>query len=216
MLFFAFADEQDKDPDEEDIDADNDDNSDEDEDDSDEDDADEDSDDSDESDEDEDDEEDEDNKPVTRKELRELLKSNKNNRNANRRISEKNNKGRVTKQPSDADQRLAALEKQSQETALLERKRTFGYENGLSPKQVNHVFRLTKRPTAKFLNKPQVKAALEAIKSQENVGKNTPRSSGQRFRSPSNKTWTEMKPEERQSNLAARRQEILSRNSNRR
>ena len=207
MLFFA-DDEHDKDRDEEDADADSDEDSDEEGEDSD--DEDEEGDDSDDSDDsDEEDEEDEDNKPVTRKELREFLKSNKNNRNANRRVTQKQNKGRDTRQPSDNDRRLDAIEKQQQETALLERKRTFGYENNLSPKQVNHVFRLTKRPTAKFLAKPHVKAALEAIKSQENVGRNTPSSSGQKFRSPNGKGWTEMKPEERQASLADRRRAIL-------
>jgi len=209
MLFFA-DDEQDNNPDnEEDEDADFDENSDEEEDDDSDDNDDEDSDDSEDSDEEADDE-DEDNKPVTRKELRDLLKGNQNKRNAGRRVSSK--KGdQSTKQPSDADKRLAALEKQSQETAMRERKRTFGYENGLSPKQVNHVFRLTKRPTTKFLNKPHVKAALEAIKSQESVARNTPSGSGKRGRSNGNgKAWTELKPEERQSSLADRRREILA------
>jgi hypothetical protein len=211
MLFFA-DDEQDKDLDNEDDgeDADADKDSDEEEDDSD-DDAGDDSDDSDEDDE-SDDEEDEDNKPVTRKELREMLQGKKNQTNANRRIASKDQKGRPTKQPSELDKRLSTLEQSQKETALLERKRTFGYENGLSPKQVNHVFRLTKRPTAKFLAKPHVKAALEAIGSQEKVARNTPSASGKRFKSSGGgKSWTELKPEERQASLSDRRREILER-----
>lgn len=210
MLFFA-DDEQDKDLDNEDDgeDADTDKDSDEEEDDSD-DDAGDDSDDSDDDDE-SDDDDDEDNKPVTRKELREMLQGKKNQTNANRRIASKK-EGRNTKQPSELDKRLGTVEQTLKETALLERKRTFGYEHGLSPKQVNHVFRLTKRPTAKFLAKPHVKAAIEAIGSQEKVARNTPTGSGKRFRGGGgDKKWTDLKPEERQASLSDRRREILER-----
>lgn len=202
MLFAN--DEHDEDRDE-DIDADNDENS-EEEDDSEDEDEDIDAEDSEDSD--EEDEEDEDNKPVTRKELREMLHGKKNNRNAADRVSKK--KGRDTRQPSETDKRLEALEKKTNETLVLEKKRTFGYENQLSPKQVNYVFRLTKRPTASFLAKPHVKAALDAIKAQENVSRNTPTGSGKRPRNGETKKWTELKPEERQSNFANRRKEILA------
>jgi len=210
MLFFA-DDEQDTDLDnDDDADANGDNDSDEEED-SDDDAGDDDSDDSDADDE-SDDEEDEDDKPVTRKELREILQGKKNQTNATRRIASKDQKGRNTKQPSEIDKRLGTVEKTLQETQLLERKRNFGYEHGLSPKQVNHVFRLTKRPTAKFLEKPHVKAAIEAIKSQEKIAKNTPSGSGKKFRSGGgDKKWTDLKPEERQSSLADRRREILER-----
>jgi hypothetical protein len=140
-----------------------------------------------------------------------MLQSKKNQTNANRRITSKD-KARPTKQPSESDKRLEKVEQTLKETALLERKRSFGYDNGLSPKQVNHVFRLTKRPTAKFLAKPHVKAALDAIKSQEKVANNTPSGSGKRFKSGGGgKSWTELKPEERQASLSDRRREILDR-----
>lgn len=207
MLFFA-GDEHDEDRDDDQEDADFEDNSENDEDDSDEEDEDEESDDSEESDEDSEDE-DEDNKPVTRKEMRDLIKSLKNDRNAGRRVSSK--KGdRTTRQPSDADKRLSTVEKQLQETQLIERKRSFGYENNLSPKQVNYVFRLTKRPTSGFLNKPHVKAALDAIKAQENVARNTPSGSGKRGTNNGGKKYTDLKPEERQAGFADRRREILA------
>jgi hypothetical protein len=209
MLFAN--DEHDKDRDEEE-DADLDDENSEDED-SDDEDKDDDSDsddekDSDEEDDSEDDDEDEDNKPVTRKELRELLKSNQNKRNAADRVSKK--KGQNTKQPSETDKRLAALEQSHKERMLLEKKLDFASEHGLSKKQVNYVFKLTNRPTPKFLNKPHVKAALDAIKSQEGVARNTPSSSGKRFKSPGGKKWTELSSEERQANLADRRASILA------
>lgn len=212
MLFFA-DDEHDEDRDEEEEDADFEDNSDDEEEDSDDEEDGEESDDSEDSDE-EDDDEDDDDKPVTRKEMRDLLKALKkdgNKRNALRRVASKDNKGRVTKQPSDTDRRLSSVEKTVKETQLLERKRSFGYDNNLSPKQVNYVFRLTKRPTTAFLAKPHVKAALDAIKSQENIARNTPSGSGKRGGNGGNgKKWSELKPEERQTGFADRRREILA------
>lgn len=210
MLYFA-DDEHDKDRDEEedaDLDDENSDNEDSDDEDKDDDSDSDDEKDSDEEDDSEDEDEDEDNKPVTRKELRELLKSNQNKRNASDRVSKK--KGQNTKQPSDTDKRLAALEQSTKERMLLEKKLDFASEHGLSKKQVNYVFKLTNRPTPKFLNKPHVKAALDAIKAQEGVARNTPSSSGKRFKAPGGKKWTELSSEERQSNFQDRRASILA------
>ena len=202
MLFFA-PDEHDNDRDEEDEDADFDENSEN---------EDEEGDDADDKGDDDSDgegddsEDDDDNKPVTRKELRELLGKNQNKRNAGDRVSKK---GRVTK-PSPDSSRLDTLEKTIAETQVAEKKRTFGYDNNLSPKQTNYVFKLTKRPTPKFLAQPHVKAALDAIKAQENVKRNTPSGSGGKsYRPPEGKKWTELPPEQRQSNFADRRRGIL-------
>lgn len=156
-----------------------------------------------------DDEEDEDNKPVTRKELRDALKSTSKNRNAKRRVDSK--KAAITKKPSETDKRIAELEKSNAQRLVLEKKLDFASEHKLSKKQVDHVFRLTKRPTAKFLNKPHVKAALDAIKSQEGVRNNTPSGSGKRGKTNGgDKKWTELPAEERQSNFADRRRNILA------
>lgn len=205
MLFFA-PDEQDENLDEEEADAASDEQGEEDE--GDDQDDSEDADDSDEED-DSANEDDDDNKPVTRKELRELLKGNKNDRNAHRRVTQKQ-KGRDTRQPSENDKRLADLENFKKQTEIANKKLDFATEYGLSKKQTNYVFKLTQRPTAKFLEKPHVKAALDAIKAQEGVARNTPSGSGKRFKAPGNKKWTELKPEERQSNFADRRRSILS------
>jgi hypothetical protein len=210
MLFFA-DDEQDKDPDEEeDADADSEEDSEEEEDPEDDEDSEDSEDDEDSEEEDDSDDEDDDNKPVTRKELRELLKGNKNDRNARRRVSSKYKKGRDTRQPSETDKRLEALERSEKERQLLTKKLDFASEHGLTKKQVNHVFRLTKRPTAKFLNKPHVKAALDAIKQQENVSRNTPSGSGKRGKAPGGKKWTELPAEDRQANFADKRASILA------
>jgi hypothetical protein len=169
----------------------------------------EDGDDSDNEDSDEEDEEDEDDKPVTRKELKELLKT-KNRSNARDRVTSKK-KGPVTKQPSDLEKTVAELKKESEQRALLEKKRDFADEHRLSRKQTDLVFRLTKRPTAKFLNQPHVKAALDAIKQSENIARNTPSGSGKRGKSPDGgKKWTELPSDERQSGFADRRRSILA------
>lgn len=209
MLFFA-PDEQDENLDEEEQeDADLDDENSEDEEDEEEDDDLSDLDDDEDSDEEDDseDEEDDDDKPVTRKELRDALKGNKNDRNGRRRVFSKK---RVTKQPSEDSKRLDDLESFKRQTEIANKKLDFATEHGLSKKQTNYVFRLTKRPTAKFLEKPHVKAALDAIKSQEGVSRNTPSGSGKRFKAPGSKKWTELKPEERQANFADRRRSILA------
>lgn len=210
MLFFAPEDEQDKDLDEEDVDAANDEDSDEEDEDSEEKDDDlSDLDDDEDSDEEDDsEEEDDDDKPVTRKELREMLKGNKNDRNARRRVSSKNK--RDTRQLPDLEKTVAELKRDSELRKVAEKKLDFASEHGLSKKQVNYVFRLTKRPTSKFLNKPHVRAGLEAIKSQESVARNTPSGSGKRYQAPGGKKWTELPAEERQSNFADRRASILA------
>lgn len=199
MLFAG--DERDEDLEEEDADFDEE-NSDEDE-------EDEEEDDSDTEDSDEEEEEDEDDKPVTRRELKELLKS-KNRTNARDRVTSKK-KGPITKQPSELEQTVAELKKRDEQRAVLEKKLDFASEHNLSRKQVEHVFRLTKRPTAKFLNKPHVKAALDAIKSSENIARNTPNGSGKRGRTQGgDKKWTELPSDERQSGFADRRRSILA------
>jgi len=159
-----------------------------------------------------DEEEDDDDKPVTRKELKELLKSTSNKNNARDRVSSKK-KNPVTKQPSDLEKTVAELKAQNEERAFLDKKRDFAIEHKLSKRQNEYVFKLTKRPTAKFLNQPAVKAGLEAIKAQENISRNTPSGSGKRGKGVGGeKKWTELPAEERQSGFADRRRSILARN----
>lgn len=155
-----------------------------------------------------DDEEEDDDKPVTLKELKELLKGNQNKNNANRRISSKG-KPAINKAPKTED-RLAEIEKRQQRADLLERKREFGYNNSLSPKQVDLVFRLSKRPTSKFLKEPYVQAAIKSIGETANVRENTPGGSGRAFKSQGNKSWDKLSDQEKQDNFADRRRAILN------
>lgn len=150
----------------------------------------------------EEDDDDDDNKPVTRKELREALSGKRkgNNRNAKRRVSSKN---RDSSPSSNQEGRISNLE-------VAEKKRTFGHENNLSPKQVDFVFKQTKRPTKKFIERAEIKAALDAIAAQSNVRDNTPGSSGRGFKSQSGKSWEKMDDREKQDNLADRRRAIIA------
>lgn len=154
-----------------------------------------------------------DDKPITRKELKEILKSNQNKNNAKRRVS--SNKDRPSNKPPKPNDRLDRLEQSLKRTELLERKRTFGYENSLSPAEVDVVFRLTKRPTKKFLDEPYVKGALTAIREQSNVRKNTPGSGGPTFKGAGGKSWSDLKPEEKEASFADRRRAILESKKNR-
>ena len=156
--------------------------------------------DSDDSDEDEDDD-----KPLTRGELKKILKSNKNHDNANRRVSKKSGD---TKAPTK-DARLESIEQSQKRIELLEQKRTFGYENNLSPDEVEIVYQLTKRPTKKFLELPHVKGAIEGHRSHKNVKLNTPGGSGRTFKADNGKEWKDLSPAEKSSNFANRRRAIL-------
>jgi hypothetical protein len=60
---------------------------------------------------------------------------------------------------------------------MAERKRQFQYDYGLSPKEVDRVFKVDPNPTAETLKDPFIKAGLQAIRSQERVDNNTPSSS---------------------------------------
>lgn len=162
-----------------------------------------------EDDEDEDDEEDDSKKKSKKsKSDRDDSKSRKNRDNARRR---KSSKDRDTRGQDDLRKDVEALKKSDAKRALLERKRTFGYEHGLSPKQVDFVFRTTKRPTAKYLSQPEIAAGLQAIKQGENVSQNTPSNNGRVFKNDKGKpkSWTELKPDERQSRFTERRRAIL-------
>jgi hypothetical protein len=151
-------------------------------------------------------EDEDDDKPLTRKDLEAILKTKQNKANAGRRVSQKQPISSSHKKVDN--DRLNRLEVAQQRQELVERKRQFGHEHNLSPKAVDHVFRLTKRPTGKFLQDPAVKGALDAIRASERTRVNTPGTNGRTVYGD-NKTWTDLKPEEKQANFADRRRSIL-------
>lgn len=157
---------------------------------------------------DKDDTSEEDKKPATIGDLKKLLKGNQNKSNAQRRIDSKNGRNKNQNTPK-INSRLDAIEQSQAKAVLLERKRQFGHENNLSPKEVDVVFRLSKRPTAKFLKEPEVAGAIGAIRAAQKVRDNTPGGSGKTPKTPSQADWIKLKPAERQSSFADRRRAIL-------
>jgi len=63
------------------------------------------------------------------------------------------------------------------ELQLAEKKRQFGYENGLSPEEADAVFKLTPNPTKEVLEDPFVKGGLASLRAKKRVAENTPSSS---------------------------------------
>ena len=88
------------------------------------------------------------------------------------------------------------LKKTVADLALAEKKRQFGYANGLSPEETDAVFRMNPNPTKETLDDPFVKGGLASIRASKRVSDNTP---GSDSRSP--KPFTvkpNASPEERQ------------------
>lgn len=158
-------------------------------------------------------------KPMTRGEFREWQKAEKaraeaaaarrgNSNNAARRVASKNS-GKLPNGTPKIGDRLSTIEANQAKLDMIESKRQFAYENGLSPKETDVVFKLTKRPTAKFLKQPYVQGALQAIRSSQNVRDNTPGSGGRPAFKVGDKDFNELPADQKQANFHARRQAIL-------
>lgn len=158
-----------------------------------------------------DEDDDEDKNPLTKVQVQKMISD---ARNADRRRASKGKDGKPLPKPAvrtaRPDTRVDALEKTIADVRLSETKRQFGYENDLSPKEVDLVFRLYKRPTPKVLKDPIVKGAIDGLRAQKNAKENIPSTSGRTF-AVSGKKFTDLKPEDKQANFVARRQAELSR-----
>ncbi len=84
---------------------------------------------------------------------------------------------------------------------LSERKRTFAYENNLSPEETDAVFRINPKPSKEVLNDPFIKGGIEAIRAKRRVENATPNSSG-RTATFNGKQFHEMSKEEKVKNYA--------------
>lgn len=89
------------------------------------------------------------------------------------KLEEKGNKEPLQEQPKIEDDVKATV----QQLKLAEDKRQFGYENGLSPQEVDAIFKINPNPSKETLEDPFVKGGLERIRSQNRTEANTPRSS---------------------------------------
>ena len=88
------------------------------------------------------------------------------------RKNKREQKEPLQEQPIDEDITLTV-----KELKMAEDKRQFGYENGLSPAEVDAVFKNNPNPTKETLEDPFVKGGLAAVRSQNRVESNTPRTS---------------------------------------
>lgn len=111
-------------------------------------------------------------------------------------------KNKPTQPDEDIRETVSKLE-------LAETKRQYGYENNLSPAEVDAIFKINSNPTKETLNDPFVKGGLEAIRASKRLEENTPRtrSSAGRITPKSDKPLT---PEQKQKEFEARRDEILA------
>jgi hypothetical protein len=107
-------------------------------------------------------------------------------------------KGKIKK--TNQEDQSPELEGRIKNLETVENKRQFGYDNGLSPKETDYVFKFSGgKPTEKTLKDPFVKAGLEALRRTERIRDNTP-DSGQTF-SAGGKTWEQMTPAEKKVNF---------------
>ena len=79
-----------------------------------------------------------------------------------------------------------------QSLQLAETKRQFGYQNGLSPEETDHIFKINSNPTKEILDDPFVKGGLQAIRAKRRVEDNTPQTSSRspRFELPKKEDLT--------------------------
>lgn len=170
---------------------------------------------------DEDEPDEDDDKPLTGKALRDALKGFK--ADINKTIDGRFSKSRKEQKPSNKpykpdqnkDGKAKPWEADINEMKQAENKRQFGYENGLSPKEVDLVFKYDPKPTNATLKDPFVEGGLERLRTQAGVSKNIPRGSSARTVKINGKTWDEMKPDEKKANIVERRKAILEAKRNR-
>jgi|15BtaG_2_1085339.scaffolds.fasta_scaffold00425_14 hypothetical protein len=78
-----------------------------------------------------------------------------------------------------------------------EEKRQFGYENNLTPDEVDYIFKVNNNPTRELLEDPFIRGGLDAIRTQKRIQDNTPSNSSRspKFQVPNKKDMT---PSEKQ------------------
>lgn len=87
---------------------------------------------------------------------------------------------------------------------LIEAKRQFGYENNLSPKEVDYIFKHSQgKPTKELLEDPFVQGGLEKLRQTERVSSNTPSSTSKGFMA-SGKDFKDMTPAEQKAAYEAK------------
>lgn len=103
-------------------------------------------------------------------------------------------KSNTTEPEVDDDIRRDVAELKTERT-----KRLFGYEHGLSPDEVDAVFRINSNPSAETLKDPFVKGGLQALRAKRSV-ENATANPSKRASVVDGKTFTTMTKEERAKN----------------
>jgi hypothetical protein len=99
-------------------------------------------------------------------------------------------------------EKLKGIEDKVSQLELAERKRQFGYDNGLSPVETDRVFQINPNPTKETLEDPFVKGGLSAIKAKERLSQNMPGASTGSPRFAADKDLEKMTPTEKDEELA--------------
>lgn len=100
----------------------------------------------------------------------------------------------ITKSKSEEQDELSKTVKRLE---MIENKRQFGFEHGLSPEETDAVFKFSNgKPTKETLDHPFVKAGIESIRASKRIEANTP-SSSQRSSPFAGKQFKEMSEEDR-------------------
>ena len=92
----------------------------------------------------------------------------------------------------------------------IDRKRSFGYEYNLSPQEVDLVFQFSKKPNAKTLEHPFVQGGLEKLRQTKRVQDNIPRGGGAKTFSVGDKSFNDLKPEDKKANFTEYRKSLLN------
>lgn len=160
--------------------------------------------------EDEEESDDSDEKPVTMKQLKDFFAANakKNSTEASRRISSKKNRDSTNK--NLAPQTDPNITKRLDTLEVSEKKREFGFANGLSPAETDHIFRLNPNPTKKFLKEAFVQGGLAELRRRSNLTSNIPNGSAHSVPVKGSKTFSELSKEEKSQNFGALQRSILN------
>ena len=110
---------------------------------------------------------------------------------ANRKKKKLTNKLETKAKNPDVGDRIANLE-------LAEKKRQFGYDNGLSPQETDKIFQLNQDPDKEVLNDPFVKAGLKALRAKDRLDDNSPTISA-KANTLSNKKFVKLTKNEKQA-----------------
>jgi hypothetical protein len=106
------------------------------------------------------------------------------------------------------NEELEGVKKTVESLQLSETKRSFGYDHGLSPQQVDFVAKFDTRLSPKTLELPHIKAALESIATAAKARNNTPRTSGRTFTSK-DKPFAALKDDDKRKNFTEHRRSLL-------